>query len=279
MKVFVPCRHPLGDVLSAYFCPVNYGMPNPKAHLFARLRNACRAGACTSAFVVSDFSFWSALDFRIEMRPAGTFEQPMAENGWILDQLDGHANLLRQPPKELLRFPSDPAVELPVRTPVAPVPERYILFSDGAGKEDRWLLDPAIVGWLRSYLPVVRIGSSGRHWRLPMGARGATSADLDLCDAAELVEVFWLARHARLIVSPCTYLRTMSAIFGTPVLELAQADSVEASTVTRTVREYAGLEYGMRPGTKNAWCFWNGRPSPEANEQVQRLLATAAAPQ
>lgn len=271
MKIFVPCRHTLGDVLSGYFCPINYGRPNLKAQLLARLRNARRAGACTSAFVVSRFGFWKALDFPLDVRSNDSFGIPLPENGWERDELEGHVNILRSPPA-LLEFAAEPHVVLPMREPTVVLPEHYILFSDGAGTDDRGLADRNIVAWLQSYLPVVRIGNSTRHYKLPMGPQGSTVASVDIADSTELTEVFWLAKHARMIVSPCTYLRTMSLLAGTPVLELLQCSRAEQKTISRTIKEYCGREYGMRPGEKNFWCFWDGKPSAEAQRHVQNLL-------
>src|SRR5215469_8472141 len=95
MKIFVPCRHTLGDVLSGYFCAINYGKPNHKAQLLARLRNACRSGACESAIVISHFEFWQALDFPLTLRSGKSFVTALPENGWDRDQIEGHSNLLR----------------------------------------------------------------------------------------------------------------------------------------------------------------------------------------
>ena len=69
MRIFIPCRHTLGDVLSGYFCPINYGRPNPKAQMLMRLRNAWRAGACKSIFAVTSFSFWESLVSRCGCDP------------------------------------------------------------------------------------------------------------------------------------------------------------------------------------------------------------------
>jgi hypothetical protein len=171
-----------------------------------------------------------------------------------------------------MAFPAEPPVMLPTHQPQAALPEQYILFSDGAGTDDRGLADRRIVDWLQSYVPVVRIGNSQGRYRLPMGPQGETAAAVDLTDRTELTEVFWLARNARLIVSPCTYLRTMSALVGTPVLELLQAGRAPQKTTSRTIKEYSGLEYGMKPGEKNLWCFWDGRPSQEALRYAQRFL-------
>jgi hypothetical protein len=272
MKVFIPCRNTLGDVLSGYFCLINHGRHNLKTELLRRLRNACRDGACTSVFAVSPFDFWEALDFPVKSRPAMSFDVPLPENGWNRDELDGHINLLRSP-QELLAFPADPPVTLPTRQPHVELPSSFILFSDGAGTIDRGLVDRRIIDWLQLHLPVVRIGSSTRHYQLPMGPARSTAAAMDLTDRTTLCEVFWLAARARLIVSPCTYLRTMSALFGAPVLELLEVGRAPQTTISRTIKEYCGLEYGMRPGEKNLWCFWDGRPSAEARQYVERFVA------
>jgi len=273
MRIFFSCRFGLGDILAGYLSPTNYRRPNLRAQWLMRLRNACRAGACTSAFAVCRFKFWEELDFPVRVRPPASFEPGVADNGWDLDELDGHRNLLRNPPKQLLDFPADPPVPLPLRRPWVAMPRDYILFSDGASATDRGLDDLRIVEWLARYLPVVRVGQSAPCCTLPMGPPGATAAHLDLTNATDLTEVFWLACNARLIVAPCTYFRTMAALVGTPVIEVLQTGRAETKTVSRTITEYCGFEYGMRPGVKNFWCFWDGRPSDELRSRVQSLLS------
>jgi|SRR5579859_2922759 len=277
MAYFVPCRHTLGDVLAGYFCPVNYGRPNPKAQLLARLRHACLAGACPPPLVISGYGFWDYVDFALLRCEHQCLGPGYGDNGWTRDTVQGRRNLLYAA-GQLSEFPAEPAVQLPQRAPEVSPPGQYILFTDGAGSKDRGLSDRRIIDWLQRYLPVVRIGSRQGAWTLPMGARGATPAMLDLSDRTELTQVFWLARRARLIVSPCSYLRTMSALVGTPVLELLQADSAAEATVRRTIKEYCGLEYGMQPGERNLWCLWGGAPSAEAMAQIERLLASAPTP-
>jgi hypothetical protein len=276
MKIFFSCRFGLGDILACYLSPTNYRRPNLRARWLMRLRNACRAGACTSAFAVCRFDFWAAMDFGVRVRSPASFQPPLAGNGWGLDELDGHRNLLTNPPEALMDFPADEPVPLPMRRPWAVVPDNYILFSDGAGAADRALDDPRIVEWLARYMPVVRVGLGAGSGDLPMGPPGATAAQLDLANATDLTEVFWLARHARLIVAPCTYLRTMAALVGTPVVELLQVARAEAETVSRTVTEYCGYEYGMSPGRRNFWCFWGGAPSAEAARLAEVLLCRPA---
>jgi hypothetical protein len=266
MRVFFGCRYGLGDILSAYFCPINYGKLNRRAELLMRLRNACLSGDCNSAFVVSSFTFWEFLDFPLRLQRGEYFDPPLPHNGSDLREVAGHHNLL-WPPKELFDFAPRPRLGLPTRRPIWLVPNEYILFSDGAGAADRSLKDPRIVDWLQRFLPVVRIGSSDRHYQLPMGPRSSTSADMDLCNRTDLTEVFWLAKHARVIVSPFTYLRTMSSLVGTPVIELAEAGRVSANTLARTEKEYRGREYGMR-NDLNFWYVWADGAAPVAAERL-----------
>jgi hypothetical protein len=160
-----------------------------------------------------------------------------------------------------LDFPAEPRLELPLRAPIWTIPGSYILFSDGAGSEDRALTDTQIVDWLRRFLPVIRIGSSAKYFKLPMGERGGTQADLDLVNRTDLTEVFWLAKHATVIVSPCTFLRTMSSLTGTPVVEFLQANRARPSTFTRTLNEYARQEFGMTHEL-NRWFVWDGESIP-----------------
>lgn len=274
MKIFFGCRHGLGDILSNHFCPINNKQPNPLARLLMRLRNACRHGACSSAFVVTDLPFWEFLDFPLRVKTPTCFDESLPNNGWNRQELLGHRNLL-QPPSRLLDFAPDPPVSLPMRTPIWPLPQEFILFSDGAGAADRALDDVQIIDWLQTYLPVVRIGISTGHYQLPMGRRSSTSAHLDLADRTDLTEIFWLAKAARLIVSPFTYLRTMSSLAGTPVIELAQTDRVKPTTLSRTEREYAEGQYGMRAGELNFWFRWNkGKPaSSEVCRSVETILS------
>lgn len=275
MKIFFACRYGLGDILSNYFCPINSKRPNPQARLLMRLRNACREAACSSAFVVSQFAFWEFLDFPLRVKTPACFDEPLPNNGWCRRELAGHRNLL-QPPAALLDFAADPPVALPMRKPIWDLPADFILFSDGAGVAERALNDKQIVDWLQSYLPVVRVGCSAGDYQLPMGSRGSTAAQLDLIDRTDLTEIFWLAKAARLIVSPLTYLRTMSSLAGTPVIELAQNDRIKPTTVSRTEREYAEGQYGMRAGELN-FCFrWNRghRPPLEACRCLEMLLSS-----
>jgi hypothetical protein len=279
MRIFFGCRYGLGDILSGYFCPTNNHQPNRRAELLMRLRNACLAGACSSAFVVTNLPFWEFLDFPLRVKPRECFDVPLPANGWYRDELAGHRNLLR-PPIQLFDFSPGKPIRLPTRKPIWPVPQDFILFTDGAGAADRALEDKRIIDWLRSYLPVVRIGSSGAHYCLPMGPRGSTAADVDLCDQTDLTEVFWLAKAARVIVAPFTYLRTMSSLWGTPVIELAQSDRVKRGTLLRTAREYAGGQYGMSAGETNFWYTWNqgGAPPIEARRCLELVLRIAEKP-
>lgn len=273
MKIFFGCRYGLGDILSTYLSPINHKRPNPAARLLMRLRNACQAGACTSAFVISTFAFWEFLDFPLRLKAAACFDDPLPNKGWRRTELEGHRNLF-QPPARLLAFAANPPVRLPMRKPIWNVPPEFILFSDGAGAVDRALDDPAIVDWLQSYLPVVRVGSSAGHYHLPMGRRGSAGAALDLTNRTDLTEIFWLAKAARLIVSPLTYLRTMSSLVGTPVIELAQANRIKPQTLSRTAREYAEGQYGMRDDM-NSWYTWTrGKsPIPAASRTIETILS------
>lgn len=279
MKIFFSCRYGLGDILSIYFCAINNKQPNPQARLLMRLRNACRQGACSSAFVVTHFTFWEFLDFPLRVIPPACFDEPLPHNGWCRQELAGHRNLF-QPPPGLLDFAPGPPVALPMRRPIWTLPPEFILFSDGAGAADRALDDHAIIEWLQSYLPVVRIGNSDGYYQLPMGHRGSTRAHLDLTNRTDLTEVFWLARNARLIVSPLTYLRTMSSLTGTAVIELAQDDRVKPGTLSRTEREYAEGQYGMQSGEMNFWYLWNrSTPAPsQACRQLETILSTKPRP-
>lgn len=275
MKIFFGCRYGLGDILSNYFSPITNKRPNPLAHLLMRLRNACRAGACSSAFVVSTFAFWEFLDFPLRVKTPKCFDDPLPKNGQRRSELEGHRNLFH-PPARLLDFAADPAVELPMRQPIWKLPPEFILFSDGAGAGDRALEDKAIIDWLQSYLPVVRIGSSAGHYQLPMGHRGSTPAAVDLTDRTDLTEIFWLAKATRLIVSPLTYLRTMSSLAGTPVIELAQTGRVKPQALSRTAHEYAQGQYGMREDM-NFWYTWTKGTAPPstASRTIETILCAS----
>jgi hypothetical protein len=238
-----------------------------------RLRNACRAGSCESAFAVSDFRFWERLDFPLRVHSPAIFDVALPQRGYGRVSLAGHRNLLH-PPRELLTFPAEPRLELPVRSPITTIPGKYILFSDGAGSEDRALTDMGIVDWLRRFLPVIRIGSSAKYFKLPMGERGGTRADLDLVNRTDLTEVFWLAKHATAIVSSCTFLRTMSSLMGTPVVELLQANRARPSTFSRTLNEYARQEFGITRKL-NRWFVWDGESIPaEAASFIEECCAS-----
>jgi len=199
--------------------------------------------------------------------------QKGASNNEMPDIVQGHRNVITNPPAWFADVPDFPPLPLPTRKPCFQgIPENYILFSDGAGAGDRILTDPELLCEIKNVtaLPVIRIGQdsarSGMGW-IP-------GADLDLSNRLHISEAFWLAANCSVVVAALSLWRVVSSLLGKHVIELGQDDRLSKDTIARTKAEYEGRSYGMTP-QMNRWFRWPSEKD-AALELISRL-ATADA--
>jgi hypothetical protein len=248
MRVLIPARHGLGDVLAGYF------IAERGRSILAKVRSGLATGQIASAMVVYEDSYnpstgdlFRALPFDLMVRK--TSDLPEIANQDTDNRMPAavrwHQNVYTNPPAAFADLDGSQWVECPTRTAPFEVPDDFVLFSDGASSADRSLTDCAIYPFLRDVmgLPVVKVGHG--HDIVP--------ADINLCNKLNIVETLYLGKRARIVVSGLTMLRTFSALFGTPVIELAEQPSAE--TIRRTRWEYAGGLYGMKDSL-NRWFRW-----------------------
>jgi len=97
------------------------------------------------------------------------------------------------------------------------------------------------------------------------GLSSAVKGNIHLGDLLTLTESLYVASKAALIVSSLSYLRTCSALFGVPVIEVIEGAEHKENIVKRTEREYRDGQYGI--SALNAWFRW-----PEEKEQLVEKL-------
>jgi hypothetical protein len=247
-KVLIPARHGLGDVLAAYFI-------DPRGRtLLARVSAGLATRRIVSALIVyeecynpSTGELLRALPLDLLVRSTSDLPEIKEQDSdnRMPDAVRWHQNVYTNPPLFFESLEGHPWIPCPIRPPTFEVPSPFVLFSDGALAQDRLLTDFAIYDFLRNAteLPIVKVGCG--HDVVP--------ADLNLSGKLSIVETLFLAKHATMIVSAVTMLRTAAALFGTPVLELMQQPSAE--TIRRTEREYSAGSYGIT-ATLNRWFLW-----------------------
>jgi hypothetical protein len=248
VKILMPARHGLGDVLHGYFI-AEHGRT-----VLAKVKAGLETGQITSAMVVyEDFYNPSVGDlFRalpLDLIVAKTSELPEVKDqdsdNRMPDSVKGHKNVFTRPPALFNGLDSSRRVACPTRAPRHDIPAKFVLFSDAAHARDRLLTDPEIYRHLRDNtgLPIVKVGRG----------HDAVPSDINLSNRLSIPETLFLAERATIVVSALTMLRTFSALFGKPVIELAERASTE--TVRRTRWEYKEGLYGMQPSL-NSWYFW-----------------------
>ncbi len=261
MRLLIPARHGLGDVLAAYFIAERGRV------ILARVRTGLATRQIASAMLVYEDSYnpstgdlFRALPF--DLMVVKTSDLPEIANEDVDNRMPEsvrwHQNVYTNPPSGFDEIDGSHWVDCPTQRPPYEIPDDFVLFSDGASAADRLLTDPAIYTFLHDVtgLPVVKIGRG--HDIVP--------ADVNLCNKLNIVETLYLAKRARLVVSGLTMLRTFSGLFGTPVVELAERPLPE--TVRRTRWEYEGGLYGMKPSL-NRWFRWPNDRADIRNALVQ----------
>jgi hypothetical protein len=259
MKILIPARHGLGDVLAAYF------IQDRGRTILAKVRAGLATGEISSAMVVFEAWYNASTGNLFRALPFDLLVRSTAELTEVADHdIDNrmpqavrwHQNIYTNAPAQFDLIDAPQVVECPIRPPKIELPEDFILFSDGASAPDRLLNDHRIYDFLRDVtgLPIVKVGA--KHNVVP--------ADVNLCDKLDIVETLFLAKRAKLVVSALTMLRTASGLFGTPVIELTE--SKVAETLRRTRWEYESGLYGMRPGL-NRWFRW-----PSDRPRIQQAL-------
>lgn len=259
MRILLPARHGLGDVLHGYF------IAERGRTVLARVRYGLATGRIASAMLVYEHCYnpsigelFRALPFDLLVKTTG--ELPEVANcdadNRMPHAVRWHQNVYTNPPSGFEELDCTNSVECPSRRPPIDLPKDFILFSDGASATDRVLADPEIYSFLRTVtgLPVVKVGKG----------YDVVPADINLCNRLNIVETLDLAKRARLVVAPLTMFRTFSALFGTPVIELTERPS--AGTIDRTRLEYAKRLYGMNPEL-NEWYVW-----PAQRDQVRSAI-------
>jgi len=172
-----------------------------------------------------------------------------APNNAMPHIVQGHRNVITNPPAWFADLSDFPPLPLPTRKPCFQgIPENYILFSDGAGAGDRILTDPELLYEIKKVtaLPVIRIGQDSAR----SGTAWMPGADLDLSNRLHISETFWLAANSS-VVAALSLWRIVSSLFGKHVIGLGQDDRLSQETIARTKTEYEGRFCGMTP--QNRW--------------------------
>src|ERR1019366_313042 len=248
MKILIPARHGLGDVLAGYF------IAERGRKILAEVSGGLEAGQIASAMVVYEDSYSPSTGDLFRALPFDLIVKKTADLPEVLDQdcdnrmpdaVRWHQNVYTNPPNAFDELDGSRWVDCPTRPPSVEIPRDFLLFSDGASAADRILADRAIYSFLRDVtgLPIVKVGQG----------YDTVPADVNLCNKLNILETLFLGQRARIVVSALTMFRTFSALFGTPVIELAEQPSAE--TVRRTQWEYAGGLYGMSRSL-NRWFRW-----------------------
>ena len=215
-KIFIPARHGLGDQIASFFLPIQYKKPNPNVNILKRVKYGLKHGLLDEAMVIYEegynpcgWQLYAYLDFIISTKRTYCFADvpDQANNNWMPDKISsGHINVMTCPPTEFLQLPTTEIVEPAERRPPFSIPSNdYILFNDSAAGQDRRLTNHQIYKDLRVLgMPIVRVGAG---YAAGYGNCSATECDLDLVDKTTIPEIFWLARHAKLIVSALSFYR------------------------------------------------------------------------
>lgn len=259
MKIFLPARHGLGDVLHRYFIDLE------GRRILARVRAGLADGRVSSAMIIYEHFYNPSTGDLLRSIPLNiavkrTGELPEVKLGdsdnRMPETVCGHQNVFTSCPPEFEQLDGSEVVDCPTRIPVMEIPSDFILFSDGAKANDRRLTDMGIYSFLRETtgLPVLKVGRG--HDVVP--------ADINLCERLHITETLYLASRARLVVSGLTMFRTCSSLFGTPVIELAEHPTPR--TLDRTDREYRTGSYGMSADL-NQWFRW-----PAEQEKVRDAI-------
>jgi hypothetical protein len=259
MKILIPARHGLGDVLSGYF------ISERGRTILAKIRTGLRTRQIASAMLVYEHNYnpsigdlFRALPFELLVKRTSDLPEVALQDcdNRMPQAVRWHRNIYTNPPPGFEELDGAPWVDCPTSAPAVKVPRDFVLFSDGASAPDRVLTDAQLYSFLKEVtgLPIVKVGRG--HDVVP--------ADINLCNKLNIVETLFLARRASVIVSALTMLRTCAALFGTPVIELVEKPSAE--TLRRTAWEYEGRLYGMRPSL-NRWFRWPGE-----RQQVRAAL-------
>jgi hypothetical protein len=267
VKIFIPARHGLGNVLEGYFI-------NPEGRkMLAALHDAWKKGKITAVKALYEEHMNPEairdllMSLPLPVMPQATKDCPQVEeygsDNEFPDEAEGYVNL-RSIYESFIPDKPLEYIEAPVRNPNLPLPDSYVALMPYSGEAERFLHDPGIVRAIREAcnLPVVTIGMRiSRNGFL----RSAVKGDINLCDLLTLTESLYVASKAALIVSSLSYLRTCSALFGVPVIELLEGAEHKENIVRRTEIEYRDGQYGISP--LNAWFRW-----PEEQEQFSVKL-------
>jgi hypothetical protein len=265
MRILLPARHGLGDVLAGYFIAERGRL------VLARVRAGLESGQIGSAMVVYEHHYnpstgdlFRALPFDLKVLRTTELAEVVDtdSDNRMPTAVRWHQNVFTNPPAGFGDLDASTEVACPARPPSWEVPNEFLLFSDGASAPDRCLTDHTIYSFLRDVtgLPIVKVGRG--HDVVP--------ADINLCGRLNIVETLFLAKRARVVVSGLTMLRTCSALFGTPVIELAEHPT--SDTLRRTRWEYDAGFYGMTPRL-NQWFLWPSQTA-EARRALSRFGAS-----
>jgi len=260
-KVFLPCRHGLGDVLAGWFVPNKDGTRSVNNQLLGKVRT----GVISERLIAyAYFERWYAptvgelfqlLPFKVIVRSTEDFPgvvRAAAGDNFFPNSVGNVNNVLTNPPKELEKMAIGETIYPPLTKPDINLPTNYIVLHDSAGSKDRCLTDTLIIKTIKKItnLPIIRVGQNE-----PRATISYISSDIDLTNRLTIAETNWLASQATVIISSLSFLRVYGAIYGTTVIELAQQNLVQPATIKRTKCEYESGQYGINQ-VHNQWFIW-----------------------
>jgi hypothetical protein len=251
MKVFIPARHGLGDIIYQ-----NFIATEGRCRL-SKLNAMFKAGLVDDVSLFYEvhmnpepvINIFENLPFPVKCIPTSAVEgvNPADGDNRFPDQVGDRTNMYKvDMPAELEPIP----VEFPILKPSISVPKEFILLMPFAGEHDRMLTDQSIVTCIKeiSLLPVIGIGK-----RIPRNmATCGIRCDMDIGDTISIREAAYMIREAKLVVSSLTFVRCFSHIFDKNIIELYNGSN--KNTIERTISEYNRGIYGL--SSKNKWFTW-----------------------
>ncbi len=250
MKVFIPARHGLGDVIDGYFINKNNNLLLSKVCKAYSLGLVSEIIVCYEHFMNPSIGeLFSRFTVPIIPKPTSLLSRWTKEadhNNNFPDIMDGYINLLTNTPNSIKEIKAD-YLKIPTDRPNINFEEKWILLNAYAGESERFLKDFKIIESIKNkyHFPIVSVGKI-----LPRTNNFQTSlkGDIALEDKLSITEVLWLMEHSKFIVSSLSYMRCAATLFNKVVIELVENPSL--NIINRTSQEYESKRYGINENSQ-----------------------------
>ena len=260
MKIFIPARHGLGDMINLYF------IHPATRHLLKAIECLYTKGTLTEVLLLHEEfisppesveSIFGNLPFPVSIVSTHKAHDLCPEveisagNNSFPEQIDDYINILCL--HKYLPLDGYPGyIPIPIKS-VEKIPEDFILFAPLAGLKERCLTDGRIMETIKrlTNLPVIITGmQTKRNEFCESGMLG----DYNMIGSLSLRETFYIASKAKVIIAGLSLMRTCSSLFNVPVIELYEGN--DETVIKRTNAEYQRGFYGMKPD-KNFCYLWD----------------------